>query len=58
MMSVIPSSFIDTDNFSVPTMFEGMFNDVSHEILIMPEDSANVSYSTFSSNVSMLWEFK
>ena len=55
MMSVIPSSFVDSANFSVPTMFEGMFNEVSHEILIMPGDSANVSYSTFSSDIPLLW---
>jgi hypothetical protein len=55
MMSVIPSSFVDSANFSVPSMFEGMFNEVSHEILIMPGDSANVSYSTFSFDIPLLW---
>jgi hypothetical protein len=54
-MSIIQPSFIDTDNFSVPSMFECMFNDVSHEILIMPGDSADVSYSTFSSDIHLLW---
>ena len=55
MMSVIPSSFVNSANFSVSSMFEGMFNEVSHEILIMPGDSANVSYSTFSSDIPLLW---
>jgi hypothetical protein len=55
MMSVIPSSFVDSANFSVPSMFEGMFNEVSHEIPIMSGDSANVSYSTFSSDIPLLW---
>ena len=54
-MSVVPSTFVDSATFSVPSMFEGMFNEISNEIQIMPGDSAYVSYSTFSSNVPLLW---
>ena len=54
-MSVIPSTFSDSTTFSVPSMFEGMFNEISNEIQIMPGDSAYVSYSTFSSDIPLLW---
>ena len=54
-MSVIPSTFSDSTTFSVPSMFEGMFNEISNEIQIMPGDSAYVSYGTFSSNIPLLW---
>jgi len=51
----IPSSISKSDNFSVPLLFEGMFNDVSDEIEIMPGNSEYVSYSVSSSNVPLLW---
>jgi hypothetical protein len=51
----IPSSISKSDNFSVPLLFEGMFDDVSDEIEIMPGDSEYVSYSVSSSNVPLLW---
>ena len=54
-MSVIPSTFSDSTTFSMPSMFEGMFNEISNEIQIMPGDSAYVSYSTFSSDIPLLW---
>jgi hypothetical protein len=54
-MSVMPSTFSDSTTFSVPSMFEGMFNEISNEIQIMPGDSAYVSYSTFSSDIPLLW---
>ncbi len=55
-MSAVPSTTaIDTATFSVPSLLEGMFNEISDEIQIMPGDSAYVSYSTFSSNVPLLW---
>ncbi len=54
-MSVMPSTFSDSATFSIPSMFEGMFNEISHEILIMPGDTAYVSYDTFSSDIPLLW---
>ena len=53
--SSIPSSIANSDNFSVPLLFEGMFDDVSDEVEIMPGNSAYVSYSTSSSNMPLLW---
>jgi len=52
--SIIPSG-ITADNFSVPLLFDGMFDDVSDEVEIMPGNSAYVSYSVSSSNVPLLW---
>jgi len=54
-MAVVPSTAIGSTNFSVPSLFEGMFDEISDEIQIMSGDSVYVSYSTFSSNVPLLW---
>ncbi|MDH5463266.1 MAG: hypothetical protein OEY17_04350 [Nitrosopumilus sp.] len=51
----IPSSISKSGDLSVPLLFEGMFDDVSDEVEIMPGDSAYVSYNISSSNVSLLW---
>jgi uncharacterized membrane protein len=53
--SSIPSSITKSDNFSVPLLFEGMFDEVSDEVEIMPGSSTYVSYSVSSSNVPLLW---
>jgi len=53
--SSIPSSVSKSDNFSVPLLFEGMFDEVSDEVEIMAGSSAYVSYSVFSSDVPLLW---
>ena len=53
--SIVPSNFTDPDDFSVPSLLEGMFNDISDEIQIMPGDSTFVSYSTLFSDVPLLW---
>ena len=51
----IPSSISKSDNFSVPLLFEGMFDDVSNEVEIMPGNSAYFSYSISSSNIPLMW---
>ena len=53
--SSIPSSIAKSDNFSVPLLFEGMFDEVSDEVEILPGSSAYVSYSVSSSNIPLLW---
>lgn len=56
MVSVFPTSNIaDNDNFYVPSMFEGMFNQVSDDIQILSGESGYFSYSTKSSNIPLLW---
>jgi len=56
MVSVFPTSNItDRDDFYIPSMFEGMFNQLSDDIQILPGESGYFSYSTKSSNVPLLW---
>jgi len=56
MISVFPTSDItDRDDFYIPSMFEGMFNQISDDIQILPGESGYFSYSIKSSNVPLLW---
>lgn len=56
MVSVFPASGITgRDDFYIPSMFEGMFNQISDDIQILPSESGYFSYSTKSSNVPLLW---
>ena len=54
MFSVFPTNITARDH-SIPSMFEGMFNQVSDNIQIRPSESGYFSYSTKSSNVPLLW---
>jgi len=51
----IPPSISKSDDFLVPSLFEGMFDNVSEEIEILSGNSAYVSYSVSSSDVPLLW---
>jgi hypothetical protein len=53
--SVIPSTFDDPDDLSLSSLFEGVFDEISDEIQIMPGDTIYVSYGVFSQNVPFLW---
>ena len=56
MVSVFPTSNVtNRDDFYIPSMFEGMFNQISDDIQILPGESGYFSYSTKSSNVPLLW---
>ncbi len=56
MVSVFPTSNItDRNDFYIPSMFEGMFNQISDDIQILPGESGHFSYSTKSSNIPLLW---
>jgi len=56
MFSVFPASNItNRDDSSIPSMFEGMFNQISDNIQILPGESGYFSYSTKSSNAPLLW---
>ncbi len=54
-VSVVPSSVAGTGDLYVSSLLEGMFSFVSDEIQIVPGDFAYVSYSTFLSDVPLLW---
>ena len=53
--TIVPSNVTGPGNFSMSNLFEGMFNEISNEIEIMPEDTAFFSYSTISSDVPLMW---
>jgi hypothetical protein len=56
MISIFPTFDITgRDDFYVPSMFEGMFNQISDDIQILPGEFGYFSYSTKSSNVPLLW---
>lgn len=54
MISVFPTD-VTSNDFYIPTMFEGMFSQISENIQIMPNEFGYFSYSTKSSDVPMLW---
>jgi len=54
--SVIPSTLDGPDDLSLASLFEGVFDEISDEIQIMPGDTIYVSYGVFySQNVPFLW---
>ena len=53
--SVIPSGMMGTDEMSMSVLFEGMFDEVSDEMLIEPGNSIFTSFGVYSSNVPVLW---
>jgi hypothetical protein len=56
MVSVLPTSKLtDNNDFYIPSMFEGMFNQISDDIQILPGESGYFSYSTSSSDIPLLW---
>ena len=53
--SVIPSTLNGSDDLSLASLFEGVFDEISDDIQIMPGDTIYVSYGVFSQNVPFLW---
>ena len=51
--SIVPNNISEINNFS-DLLFEGMFDEISNEIQILPDDSAYFSHSISSSDV-LLW---
>ncbi|MFB5624283.1 MAG: hypothetical protein ACE5RP_05135 [Nitrosopumilus sp.] len=54
-VSAVPSNITGPNDLSMTAMFEGMFDEVTNEIQIMPGELAYVSYDTSSSNAPLLW---
>jgi hypothetical protein len=52
--SIVPNDISEINNFS-NSLFEEMFDEITNEIQIMPGDSTYFSYTTFSSDVPLLW---
>lgn len=56
MISVFSSSNITgSGDFYTPSLLQGMFDKISGNIQISPGESGYFSYSTISSNISILW---
>ncbi|RMW37149.1 MAG: hypothetical protein EA447_06785 [Nitrosopumilus sp.] len=53
--SAIPTNVTGSGDFFVSSLFEEMFDEISNEIQIVPGDSAHFSYTTYSSDVPILW---
>ena len=51
----IPSNVTGSNDLSMITMFDGMFDEITDELQIMPGEFAYVSYDTSSYNVPLLW---
>ena len=54
-VSAVPSNITGPNDLSMAAMFEGMFDEITNEIQIMPDDSAYVSYDVSSSDSPLLW---
>ena len=55
MVSVFPANMTDRNTIYIPSIFEGMFDQVSDKITILPGESSYYSYGTKSSNIPLLW---
>lgn len=55
MSSMLPNDMPQNEELHIPTLFKGMFNQVSDEIQILPGTSGYYSYNVKSSDVSVLW---
>jgi len=53
--SAIPSNVTGPGDLSMIAMFDGMFDEITDELQIMPGESAYVSYDTSSYNSPLLW---
>ncbi len=53
--SAIPTNVTGPGDLFVSSLFEEMFDEISAEIKIMSGDSAHFSYTTYSSDIPLLW---
>ena len=53
--SILPSNFDGSEDLSLASLFEGVFDEISDEVQIMPGDSIYVSYGVYSQNIPILW---
>ena len=52
--SLVSNNISKINRFS-DSLLEGLFNEITNEVQIMPDDSAYFSYSVFSSDVLLMW---
>ena len=54
-ISAVPSDIPESETFLISSLFDGLFDDVSEPFQIMPGNVIYASYSTYLSDVSLLW---
>jgi len=54
-VSAAPSNITGPNDLSMAAMFEEMFDEITDEIQILPDDFAYVSYDVSSSDAPLLW---
>ncbi len=54
-VSAVPSNITGPNDLSMAAMFEGMFDEITNELQIMPDESAYVTYDTSSHDTPLLW---
>ena len=54
-ISAVPSDISESETFLISSLFDGLFDDVSEPFQIMPGNVIYTSYSTYLSDVSLLW---
>ncbi|QLH02525.1 hypothetical protein C5F47_02565 [Nitrosopumilus cobalaminigenes] len=54
-VSAVPSNITGPNDLSMVTMFEGLFDEITNELQIMPGESAYVTYDTSSFGAPLLW---
>mgnify|MGYP003967245263 FL=1 len=54
-ISAVPSNLPESDSLLISSLFEGMFDDISEPFQILPGNMVYTSYSTYISDVPLLW---
>ncbi|MDH5431329.1 MAG: hypothetical protein OEW78_05535 [Nitrosopumilus sp.] len=54
-VSTVPSNITDPNDLSMASLFEGMFDQITSEIQIMPGELTYVTYDVSSYDASLLW---
>lgn len=54
-VSTVPSNITDPNDLSMASLFEGMFDQITSEIQIMPGELTYVTYDVSSYDTSLLW---
>jgi uncharacterized membrane protein len=54
-ISAVPSNIPESDTLLISSLFEGIFDDVSEPFSVMPGSIVYASYSTYVSDIPLLW---
>ena len=54
-ISAVPSNIPESDTLLISSLFEGIFDDVSEPFSVTPGDVVYTSYSTYVSDIPLLW---